>query len=151
MLLKNFIKNLPVFKELSAGEVENLARAMRVEEYPDGHVFVYQNKQGKELFLLIEGEVRVCHYDDSGRSYDLKRLESGELFGLLSLSDNRPATASCVAAGRVKAASLPYTAYHLLFQSSAPIGYHFLFAVARQLARDLRDRADALRALLRHT
>ena len=109
-------------------------------------MFVYQNKEKSRS--LIEGEVR-CAITTTAADPD--SALSGELFGLLSLSDNRPATASCVAAGRVKAASLPYTAYHLLFQSSAPIGYHFLFAVARQLARDLRDRADALRALLRHT
>ncbi len=151
MLLRNFIKTLPAFEALNDAEAENLSRALRVEDFPDRHVFVRQNDRGTELFLLIEGEVSVQHYDTSGHSHELKRLKSGELFGMLSLSDRHPATASCIAAGPVKVASLPLSAYQLLYQTSAPIGYHFLFAVAHQMAHDLHNRAAVLRELLRRS
>lgn len=148
MLLKNFIRTLPAFGDFSDSETEHLAQAMRVQDYPDEHVFVYQGKQGREVFLLIEGEVRVCRYGDDGLGHDLKVLKSGELFGLLSLSDRGPAAATCVAHGKVKVASLPYTAFDLLLDTAAPIANHFRYAVACQLARDLHDRNQSLRALL---
>jgi len=151
MLLKNFLKTLPAFGSLSDAEAENLARAMRVQDYPDRHEFVRQGERGMDLFLLIEGEVSVQHYGSSGHVHELKRLKSGELFGMLSLSDRHPASASCIAAGPVKVASLPWSAYELLYQTAAPIGHHFLFAVAYQMARDLRDRANVLRELLRQS
>jgi CRP/FNR family cyclic AMP-dependent transcriptional regulator len=150
MLLKNFFKTLPAFSHFSDQDLAAFAMAMRVDEYPDGHAFTYQGKQGKDLFMLVEGEVTVLRYDElSGASQELKKLKPGELFGLLSLVDNTPAAATCTAAGPVKVAALPRAAYNLSFQSAAPIAYHFQQLVAEQLARDLYERNSALRALLK--
>jgi CRP/FNR family cyclic AMP-dependent transcriptional regulator len=149
MLLKNFFKSLPAFNHFSEEHLAAFAMAMRVDEYPDGHAFTYQGRQGKDLFMLVEGEITVVRYDElSGVSQQLKTLQAGELFGLLSLVDNMPAAATCTAAGPVKVAALPQAAYNLLFQSAAPIAYHFQQLVAEQLARNLYERNSALRALL---
>jgi CRP-like cAMP-binding protein len=148
MLLRHFLHTLPGFEYMSAEDVNHLATAMRVESYPDGHVFVYQDKQSRELYLLLEGEVQVCHYGQSGRYHNLKTLRAGEFFGLLSLSDGAPAAASCAANGEVKVASLPYSAYRLLYQPSSDIGCRFQYVLAAQLARDLQNRHDGLRKLL---
>jgi hypothetical protein len=48
----------------------------------------------------------------------------------------------------VKVASLPFSAYLLLYQPDSEIGCRFQFVIATQLARDLHDRHDALRNLL---
>jgi CRP-like cAMP-binding protein len=78
----------------------------------------------------------------------LKTVQAGEFFGLPSLSEGKPATASCLAEGPVKVASLPFTAYLLLFQPDSEIGCRFQFVIASQLARDLQDRHRTLRGLL---
>lgn len=148
MLLRNYLRTLPGFQHMGEDEVDHVAAAMRVETYPDGHVFVYQDKLAKEMHLLLEGTVKVCHYGQSGRYYTLKSLAQGEFFGLLSLSDGKPAVANCVAAGPVKVASLPYSAYLLLYQPGSDIGCHFQYVLAAQLAIDLRDRHNTLRRLL---
>ncbi len=148
MLLRNYLHTLPGFQYLSEEDVTHVAAAMRVDDYPDGHVFVYQDKLAKELYLLLEGEVRACHYGQSGRYHTMKVLQPGEFFGLLSLSDGKPSVTSCAAQGPVKVASLPFTAYRLLYQPSSDIGCRFQYVLAAQLARDLRDRHAGLRNLL---
>lgn len=148
MLLRNYLRNLPSFRYLSDADVEHVAAAMRVDDYPHQHVFIYQDRLNKELFLLLEGRVQVCHYGNGGRHYPLKTLEPGELFGLPSLSQGVPAVTSCQAEGPVKVASLPFSAYLLLYQPDSEIGCRFQFVIASQLARDLHDRHDALRKLL---
>lgn len=148
MILKHFLHGLPGFNYLGGTDIEHIAAAMRVDDYPGGHVFVYQDKLAKDLFLLLDGKVRICHYGRNERYYTLKTLEPGELFGLLSLSDGKPAAASCVADGPVRVASLPFSAYMLLYQPDSDIGCRFQFVLAHQLARDLHDRHDALRRLL---
>jgi CRP-like cAMP-binding protein len=149
MFFRNFLKTLPAFSHFSDGDFEALSKAMHVEQYPDGHAFIRQGEQGREMFLLVEGEVVVSRYDDlTGAGQELKDLRAGELFGLLSLVDNLPAAATCTARGAVKVASLPRTAYNLLFQFAAPIAYHFQYLIAEQLARDLYDRNQSLRRLL---
>ncbi len=148
MQLKNYLRSQPGFQFMSDADVEHVAAAMRVDGYPSQHVFIYQDKLNKELFLLLEGHIRVSHYSRGGRHYSLKTVEPGEFFGLPSISEGKPAIASCTADGPVKVASMPYSAYLLLYQPGSEVGCHFQFVIAHQLARDLQDRHDALRSLM---
>lgn len=149
MIFRNFLRALPTFKAFSDRDIDALAKAMQVNNYPAGHLFITQGAKGKELFMVVEGSVAVSRFDPlSGENQKLKDLEPGELFGLLSLTDGTPAAASCMAAGAATVASLPRSAYNLLTRSAAPIAYHFHLLVAQQLARDLHDRTQALRQLL---
>jgi CRP-like cAMP-binding protein len=148
MLLKKFLLTLPGFARMTEQEVEHIAAAMRVDDYPDGHVFVYQDKLAKELFLLLEGKVNVCRYGRTGKYYCLKTLGSGEFFGLVCLAEGAPSEVSYVAAGPVRVAHLPFSAFLLLYQPDSEIGCHFQFVIASQLARDLLERHRALRDLL---
>ena len=74
------------------------------------------------MFLLLEGQVDVTHYGNTGRHYLLKTLQPGEFFGLPSISMGKPAVAACAARGPVKIASLPFSAYLLLYQPDSEIG-----------------------------
>ena len=148
MLLRNYLRSLPSFQYLSDADVDHVAAAMRVDDYPDQHVFIYQERLNKDLFMLLDGAVKVCHYGNGGRYYTLKTLQPGEFFGIPSLSQGKPALASCQASGPVKVASLPFSAYMLLYQPDSDIGCRFQFVLASQLARDLHDHHDALRHLL---
>jgi len=150
MLLKNFLKSQSVFSNLAdEQDLDALSRAIYVQEFPDASIIVKEGKQGKELYLLIEGKVKVTHYDPlSGTPCVLKELKVGELFSVLSLMDHLPSAASCVAVGTVKVGILPRAAYNLLAKSSAPIALNFQLAVARQIANDIRHRNDTLRGLI---
>ncbi len=148
MLLRNFLRSLPSFQYLSDADVDHVAAAMRVDDYPHHHVFVYQDKLNKELFLLLDGRITVGHYGTGGRYYTLKTIQPGEFFGIPSLSEGKPATTTCQADGPVTVASMPFSAYLLLYQPDSDIGCRFQFVVASQLARDLHDRHDALRKLI---
>lgn len=149
MLLKKFLQAQCCFRDMSEALVEEIAAAMRVEDYADGHVFVYQDKQAKALHLLVEGKVSASRYGPSGKPHTLKVYQAGEFFGLESLSDGHPVSASYAADGEVKVASLPFSAYMLLFQPDSEIGCAFQYVIAAQLARDLHDRHDSLRQTLR--
>jgi CRP-like cAMP-binding protein len=148
MILKNYLRSLPGFQFLSDSDVEHVAAAMRVDDYPKGHVFVYQDRLNQELYLLLDGQIEVTHYGNTGRYYSLKTLQPGEFFGLPSLSTGKPAVTSSTAQGPVKVASMPFSAYLLLYQPDSEIGCRFQFVIATQLARDLHDRHDELRNLL---
>lgn len=148
MLLKRYLQTLPGFERMSELDVEHIAAAMVVDDYPDGHVFVYQDKLAKELFLVLEGKVTVCRYGKTGKYYCLKTLGPGEFFGLLSLAEGTPSEVSCIASGPVRVAHLPFSAFMLLYQPDSEIGCRFQFVIASQLAHDLRDRHQALRELL---
>lgn len=150
MLLKSFLKRQTTFKNLSESDLDALARAFYVEERPAGHLLVQEGKSGKNLYLLVEGEVSATRYNPlTGESEALKTIRPGEMFGLLSLADHQAAVASCTACGPVKVGILPRSGYDILSRSAAPIALGFQLAIAEQLASDIRSRNNALRSLLR--
>jgi CRP-like cAMP-binding protein len=150
MLLKSFLKRHSNFKHLTEPDLDALAHALSIEDRPAGSLLVQEGKIGKELYILVEGAVRIARYNPlTGESEELKMIKPGEMFGLLSLADNLPAVASCVADGAVKVGILPRTGYQLLSKSAAPIALGFQLAMAEQLASDIRSRNDTLRGLLR--
>lgn len=149
MLLKNFLKSQSVFHNLSDRDLDALAHAFMIRDYADGQSIIQEGKSGKELYLLVDGQVKVAHYNPlNGSLEQLKLLNPGELFGVLSLVDHLPSAASCVALGAVKVGVLQRTGYNLLAQSAAPIALGFQLALARQLAVDLRHRDEMLRSML---
>lgn len=144
--LGEFLQTIPTFAEFGPQELEVLERAMVVDQYPDGHEFIGEDKRAQAIFLVVEGEVVATHRRAHLRGIDVyEHLRPGDVFGLVALLDHRPEWATYRAVGPVTAASLPYNVFDLLFTANAPIAYHFQYLTALQLAHDLRTCARTLR------
>jgi CRP-like cAMP-binding protein len=149
MNLNFFLKNLPAFEEFQPPHIDVFASHLQVEQYADGHVFITQGTQGSALYLLLQGSVRITRHDDNGgNEYEVRELSDGEIFGILSLVDNLPASATCTAKGSVQAASLSRDAFQALFKEASPIGHHLQYMVAVQMARDIQEENKRFRAAL---
>ena len=148
MLLKRYLSTLPGFAFMTGEDLDHFASAMNVEAYQDGHVFLYQDKPARAFHLLLEGAVRVGYYGRLNRYYAVRTLKPGEFFGGLSLVDSKPVMANYAADGVVKVASLPLSAFLLLYQPNSALGCHFQHVIATHLAWDLKARHLALRDLL---
>ena len=148
MELKQFLKQW-AYDRFGDQEIAQLSALMTMSMYPNGHVFISQGQQGEAMYLLVEGAVEVRRADETtGEAQEGAAVPSGELFGLLSLIDDMPASATCTAKGAVTAAALSREGFEKLFEAAPPIGHHLQYMVAVQLARDLQERNKALRALL---
>lgn len=118
--LIEFLMSIPEFNTLSNNELEMLDKIMLVDHYPDGHKF----KSNDNIYLIIDGDIAERYKKDSGLM-QLNHIHSGELFGLSSLINNSKKKAICSAVGPVSAASLPRSAFELLFNSNLSLGKHF--------------------------
>lgn len=148
MLLKRYLAALPAFAFMTEEDVDHIAQAMVVADFSDQHTFLYQDKPARAFYLLMEGSIQVGYYGRQNTYYQVRSLVPGEFFGGLSLVDSRPVMANYVAEGPVKVASLPLSAFLLLYQPNSAIGCHFQHVIASHLAVDLKARHLALRELL---
>ena len=146
MKLIELLETSPDFAGLSRADVEALDRIMVERDYPDGHEFFRQGSPADTIYIIVEGEVAVTqrHSDDRGHA-ELKRMGSGEMFGEWALIDHGKRHACCRAAGPARVASLPRSAFELMYTANSPMPHHFLHIIARQLARDLRSLVGTLR------
>ena len=53
------IKEIPLFKNLSLDQLEAVQQSTKEVEYLPGEVILKQGERGDELFMLLEGRVRI--------------------------------------------------------------------------------------------
>ncbi len=138
MNLTELLQNVPEFSTFKPAELDTLERALCVTTYRDGHTFIQQGKRADKMYLIVEGSVKVTRTSSKSVGFDVnKTLGRGEIFGLVSMLDQGPSTATCRAEGEAVVATLPHTAFDMLVRTQAPISNHFKELVSRQLARDV--------------
>ena len=143
------LQSSPEFADFPPDELMALSKSIVVKEYADGHEFIKEGEKGEALFLVLNGVVLVTRYSHQhGVAEYVERLSNGALFGLISLIDHGKRAASCRAEGPVTVGSLPRNAFDLLCNSNAALAQHFQFAIARQLAKDMRIYNQALSKLI---
>lgn len=146
MDLKTFLRTLPAFEAYSDAHTDAFVDVLQVEDCPDGFVFIHQHGVDGAMFLILSGKVSVIRNDNPDQTdYAVRDLREGEIFGLLSLVDNMPAAATCVANGPVRIAALTRESFHDLFAAAPSICHQLQFMIAVQLARDLQEQNEFLR------
>ena len=146
MQFTEFLETVPEFSEFNRHDLEILEKILVVRDYPDGHEFIHEGKSADGMYLVVEGEVAVSHCREEKQGLmELNRMRPGELFGLVALIDHGRRVASCRAMGPTRIASLPRSAFELLYSANSPLAEHFLKIVARQLMRDYRSLTQVLR------
>ncbi len=149
MNLVSYLKTVPDFSAISSKDLEVLEKAMAVTRHPDGHVFIHKGKTGKDMHLIIEGKVNLYHQDlDTDEHQTLETLYPGDLFGVLSFVTKEKSLVSYVADGEVTTASLPKSAFIMLYDSKSTLAHHFQHIIARQLTRNYRNIIQLLKSVI---
>jgi CRP/FNR family cyclic AMP-dependent transcriptional regulator len=139
MDLARFLQTVPTFSGLTQPELEVLERALRVDDFPTGHTFLEEGQKSRNLYIVMDGVVERFRRRKVGQGLDdLGVLKNGELFGLHSLVCDQRQFSTCRAITPVTVASLPKTAFYLLYNAHVSISEHFQYIAARQLSHDLR-------------
>ena len=87
----------PLFSDFTKEEFAEVAKMMKLKEFPGGRVIIKEGDPGSSLFIITDGEVEVLTVDKKGRSVTLANLRDGDFFGEVSLLTGRPRTATIVA------------------------------------------------------
>jgi putative peptide zinc metalloprotease protein len=90
---KWILRNMPIFDELDAIELNYLTNKLQTETFTAGEMVVEQGDIGDKFFIIEAGELRVFQ-QTNGHSVDLNRLSPGDYFGEIALIQQRPRTAS---------------------------------------------------------
>ena len=91
------LARVAVFRGLTPGAIEDLARRLVVRRTPGGSSILAQDEAGDALHILLSGRVKVAMAGDNGREVTLAVLRPGEVFGEMALFDGRCRSASVVA------------------------------------------------------
>lgn len=144
-----FLQTIPDFATLTNEQLSILEQSMLVSTYTDGYEFFNENTRCENVYLIIEGNVSVTHNRGKKCGFiEIKRHSPGEWFGIVSVIDNGKHAATCKAVGNVKVASLPTTAFLLLYESNAPLAHKIQYSINKQISKDYRALVDMIRKVL---
>jgi len=91
------LKRVPLFSDLSEGELVRFADVTREREYPRNSVILFEDDPGDSLYIVSSGQVKVVLIGEDGREVILSVLSDGDFFGEMSLIDDEPRSAHVIA------------------------------------------------------
>lgn len=88
------LREIPLFAETPAEELNQIAMHLVPETFAPGHVFVRQGEAGDKFYIIREGAVEVFTSDEQGREEIIARRGRSEYVGEIALLLDIPRTAS---------------------------------------------------------
>ena len=90
------LSNVSIFAPLSEEETQKLARGSHVRVFAPDEAIVRQGQQGKSMFVIHRGSVKV-QIKENGNAKTIRNLHEGDFFGEMGLFTGEPRTANVVA------------------------------------------------------
>ncbi len=94
MDVKDILKKTYLFYTLDDDELDLLARSVRKETYPKGHLIFDEGDEGGPLYIIKSGRVSIKKILDEGTKSNLAELGQYFFFGEISLFDGGKRSAS---------------------------------------------------------
>lgn len=94
---QSLLEGVPLFREVPAHHLRELARFARAEAFAAGEVIVKMGDPGSTLYIVKSGSVSVLREQPDGGEMALATLGPGEFFGELSIFDGHTRSATVVA------------------------------------------------------
>lgn len=132
-----FLKRVPLFENLSPGDIKQVAALAQEESFSDGASLVREGDIGDVMFIIVSGEVRVW-ISQGQKEIELARRKAGEYVGEMALISKEPRSATVSAVGDVRTLSIDQRSFESLLRDRPDAS----LAVIQVLCERLKE-ADA--------
>lgn len=139
-VLASLIGNTEFFAEVDADDRAAVVEAMRETKFQSGQVIFTRGDEGRDVYLVADGRVRLSVLTAEGRELSFAHAEKGALFGEIAMLDGGPRTADATAVTAVTAYTLSRAAFHRLIETQPAINdamVHFLCKRIREADQQL--------------
>ncbi|MCM3900479.1 MAG: cyclic nucleotide-binding domain-containing protein [Pyrinomonadaceae bacterium] len=90
------LRSSSIFQQLPPESLRALAHASRAEAFPAGAVLCTEGEQGSDVFILLDGDVKLFKHE-SGRERFVSKEGAGGLIGEMAILDPAPRAATVIA------------------------------------------------------
>jgi len=125
----------PLFEALDDDSAAALRAGITIVELARGDRLFEEGASGDQLYVILDGKIKLTRAAADGRENLLSVLGPGEMFGELSLFDPRPRTASATAVTDSRLAALAHDDLRSWLTGRPDVALHLLQALARRLRR----------------
>ncbi len=125
------VRNVPLFADLQAAQLAELAELLSVRRFAKGALLVREGDPGDAFHLVLEGSVAVVRIAPDARETILSILKEGDFFGEMSVFDSSPRSASIKALTAVEVGVIEQHAILDLIDRNPSIGRALVVSLSR--------------------
>jgi len=141
---RDFLRSLPVCKDLRDREIGYLQQSLHSRTYHEGEPLFLEGDIGRALFIVETGRVELSKAGQDGKPHRLALLGPGMLFGEMALLEQMPRSASAVAVERSSLLLLYRSKLDSLLSRHPVVGVEIMTHLAKVLSGRLRRTSDDL-------
>ena len=130
---KQALTNVPLFADLDAVELDQLAQLCRQRLISKGNVIFYEDDPGTSCYIIVSGKVKIVVNADDGREHILGVLQENDFFGEMSLIDGQPRSASAICVEDTQVLVIQRDEFLKLLRSNPEIALKLLTALSLRL------------------
>ena len=147
-MMQEFLRTVPLFRELDDEELAQVLMAGVVKRFPAGATILTEGAPGGQLFVIHEGQVRISKVVPGVGEEALSILSPGEFFGEVEFFDHSPSSAQAIAHRACELLAIPHEEMTHLMRYHPTLWAKFLWAFSRTLAQRLRETNQRMASLL---
>jgi CRP/FNR family transcriptional regulator, cyclic AMP receptor protein len=132
---QELLRTVPIFSELTDGDIASLGRLTSRRRFPKDTVVFFENEEGDSFFMILEGRIKVTILGDDGREVILSMLGAGDFFGEMALLDNEPRSATAIAVEETELLSLHRTDFQTVLTDNRSINVALIKVLTARLRR----------------
>ncbi len=125
------LAGIRLFDGLSESALEDLSKRCRWHKYQPNEQVIDRYSDSRDLYLIVEGRVRVVNYSVTGREVTFDEREEGEYFGELAALDGEPRSANVIALNELNVACLSQEAFNRLLLEHPQVTLKILNGLAK--------------------
>lgn len=139
------LKPLPLFKDLTAAELANVAPLFFEKSYVQNSTLFVEGMTGEILYVIKKGSVHITKKGANNQEIILATLKAGEFLGEMSLIDNRPRTATAKTAEESQLLVMTKKAFSALLEKHPDIALKILLVFLKIANERLRKANESIK------
>jgi len=96
-LIKKFLRKIPIFRSFSEENLTQVIKRFSIRKVEKGEDIVFKDDEGTDMFIVLDGQVKVSLMGKEGEEFILTTLKKGDFFGEMSLIDGKSRSANVTA------------------------------------------------------
>ena len=133
------LKTVSLFWDLDKTELGYISDKMVSKKFENGNLIFLEESEGKNLFFVIEGSVKVTRLSKDGREVILAMLNAGDFFGEMSLLDGEARSANVIALEKTEVLSLNRDDFLVVLHDYPKIAIQLLKEMTSRLRKSDRQ------------
>jgi CRP/FNR family transcriptional regulator, cyclic AMP receptor protein len=132
-----------LFGTLANPDRQAIADQMRRSAFKQGQTIFSRGDPSRDIYLVVEGSVRLSVFSADGRTLSFKHANAGEVFGEIACLDGGPRSADAIAITRTEAMILSQARLNSLIETNPRVARAAISFLCQRL-RETSEQSEAI-------